>query len=227
MRLVIKDADNYAEYCLECIRKHLDTAFVNLGEIEQRLIYKPEPDKKVRLKVESIIADLEAAEQHALDNTQTTEPEKLVLGELTTALRQTRKLLEMTKLGYRSDQIKPVGGLADIQLAKKLIDGHREQCHVAIAEIGCGDCDTAEAQLSLIVMRKQLKKKLPSKTIIDLMIQEKASNCQTEPEPDECVLEAAEEIRDFKIERNDPVIPTTTQLVERITLEMNKTGEKE
>ena len=42
--MAIKDADSHAEYCLECIRKHLDTSLANLDEIEQRLIYKPEPD---------------------------------------------------------------------------------------------------------------------------------------------------------------------------------------
>lgn len=158
--MAIKDADNQAEYCLECIKKHLDTSLSNLDEIEQRLIYNPEPDKKVRKKVESIIRDLEAAEQHALDTQNTTTEERGVLGEINNSLRKTRKLLEMTKLGYREDGITPVGGLADIQLAKGLMDKHIGQVHKAIAEIGCGDCDKAEAQMGLVVMRKELKKEL-------------------------------------------------------------------
>lgn len=239
----MKDASNHAEYCLECIRKHLDTAFINLGEIEQRLIYKPEPDKKVRLKIESIIADIEAAEQHALDNTQTTAEEKAVLGELTNAFRKTRKLLETTRLGYRDERILPIGGLTDIQLAKNLIDNHRSQVHFAIAEIGCGDCDSAEAQMGLVAMRKQLSKEVqpiesieeitvvqitgrgltqPDQTLMQEKVIEAAEKCEKEPEPDACVVEEAQDIQKFKIKRGDVVIPTTVQLIERINKEMKK-----
>ena len=264
----------------------------------------------MRKKVESIIRDLEAAEQHALDTQNTTDEERDVLGDISNSLRKTRKLLEMTKLGYREKGITPVGGLADIQLAKGLMDKHISQIHNAIAEIGCGDCDIAEAQIGLVVMRKKLKKELEQplvtvkgetirakasydpetdtttiavqdedvekvqviaqtlptyaqevkveeiegagvtvieakgigeesatiitevptvarqlrgrKTLVQQIIEQRAKECKTEEEPQVCLTKAANEIRDFKVKRGDPIIPSTAQLLDKLNVEMKK-----
>lgn len=212
--MVIQDADSYAEYCLECMRKHLDTVFVNLGEIEQRLIYKPEPDTKVRKKVESIIADLEAAEQHALDNTQTTEKERQVLAELTNDLRKTRKLLEMTRLGYRDERIKPVGGLADIQLTKELVDRHLHNVHFAIAEIGCGDCETVDAQMGLVKMRSELKKEL-EKPKVEVKGEEIKAVAEYDPETHTTQIG----ITDIDVEKTTVITQTIPQHAEKVKVE--------
>ena len=215
-KMSVKDADSHAEYCLECMRKHLDCAFVNLGEIEQRLIYNPNPDIKVRKKVESIIADLEAAEQHSLDSVNTTAEEKAVLNQLTDSLRKTRKYLETTKLGYRDERIVPVGGLADIQLAKDLIDNHRTEIHHAIGEIGCGDCDTSEAQMGLIVIRKELKAvlevPLENEEIPQEEIKEAAIRCEQVEDKKSCVVTEAETIQS----KRNLVLPTTAQIINKI-----------